>query len=109
MKKIDCEQPVGWGDEGTSTPTVPGCTRMLSGLAAMVLGFACWGSQAHPNLRVTGCGLFKGFVRCDDGKRTMRDRRADVMGGTYFFTVNLAERKRRLLVDHINPKGERRS
>jgi putative transposase len=31
----------------------------------------------------------------------MRYRRADVAGGTYFFTVNLAERKRTLLVDHI--------
>ncbi|MGH8499532.1 MAG: REP-associated tyrosine transposase [Methylococcales bacterium] len=28
-------------------------------------------------------------------------RRADVKGGTYFFTVNLAERKRTLLVDHV--------
>ena len=32
----------------------------------------------------------------------MRYRRADVTGGTYFFTVNLAERKRSLLVDHID-------
>ena len=32
----------------------------------------------------------------------MRYRRADVAGGTYFFTVNLAERKRRLLVDHVD-------
>ena len=32
----------------------------------------------------------------------MRYRRADVAGGTYFFTVNLAERKRMLLVDHID-------
>jgi putative transposase len=32
----------------------------------------------------------------------MRYRRADVMGGTYFFTVNLAERKRTLLVDRID-------
>jgi putative transposase len=31
----------------------------------------------------------------------MRYRRADVAGGTYFFTVNLAERKRTLLVDQI--------
>ena len=29
----------------------------------------------------------------------MRYRRADVAGGTYFFTVNLAERKRTLLVE----------
>ena len=28
-------------------------------------------------------------------------RRADVTGGTYFFTVNLAERKGTLLVDHV--------
>jgi putative transposase len=34
----------------------------------------------------------------------MRYRRADVTGGTYFFTVNLAERKRMLLVDHINAR-----
>ncbi len=27
--------------------------------------------------------------------------RAKVPGGTYFFTVNLLERRRRLLVDHI--------
>lgn len=32
----------------------------------------------------------------------MRYRRADVRGGTYFFTVNLAERRRTLLVDHID-------
>ena len=31
----------------------------------------------------------------------MRYRRADVSGGTYFFTVNLAERKRTLLVDYV--------
>jgi len=29
-------------------------------------------------------------------------RRADVAGGTYFFTVNLAERTRTLLVDHVD-------
>lgn len=32
----------------------------------------------------------------------MQYRRADVTGGTYFFTVNLAERKRTLLVEHID-------
>ncbi len=32
----------------------------------------------------------------------MQYRRADVAGGTYFFTVNLAERKRTLLVDAID-------
>lgn len=32
----------------------------------------------------------------------MRYRRADVTGGTYFFPVNLAERKRTLLVEHID-------
>jgi putative transposase len=32
----------------------------------------------------------------------MRYRCADVAGGTYFFTVNLAERKRTLLVDHVD-------
>ena len=31
----------------------------------------------------------------------MRYRRADAKGGTYFFTVNLAERQLRLLVDHV--------
>lgn len=31
----------------------------------------------------------------------MRYRRADVAGGTCFFTVNLAERKGTLLVDHV--------
>ena len=31
----------------------------------------------------------------------MRYRRAKIYGGTYFFTVNLAERGRTLLVDHI--------
>ena len=29
-------------------------------------------------------------------------RRAKVAGGTYFFTVNLAERKRTLLVEHVS-------
>lgn len=32
----------------------------------------------------------------------MRYRRADVTGGTYFFTVNLAERQRTLLVEYID-------
>lgn len=32
----------------------------------------------------------------------MRYRRAYVAGGTYFFTINLAERKRTLLVDHAD-------
>lgn len=32
----------------------------------------------------------------------MRYRRARMPGGTYFFTVNLAERKRTLLVDYID-------
>ncbi|MEO5344292.1 MAG: transposase [Gammaproteobacteria bacterium SHHR-1] len=31
----------------------------------------------------------------------MRYRRANVPGGSYFFTVNLAERRLRLLVDHV--------
>jgi len=29
-------------------------------------------------------------------------RRTDIAGGTYFFTVNLAERKRTLLIDQVN-------
>ncbi|MCP4265756.1 MAG: transposase, partial [Candidatus Brocadiaceae bacterium] len=32
----------------------------------------------------------------------MRYRRVDVDGGTYFFTVNLADRKRTLLVDYVD-------
>lgn len=32
----------------------------------------------------------------------MRYRRADVAGGTYFFTVNLAERSRTLLLDRVD-------
>ena len=32
----------------------------------------------------------------------MRYRRADAAGGTYFFTVNLAERRSDVLVRHIN-------
>jgi len=32
----------------------------------------------------------------------MKYRRADTKGGTYFFTVNLADRNRTLLVDHID-------
>jgi putative transposase len=32
----------------------------------------------------------------------MHYRRADVAGGMYFFTVNLAERRRTLLVDHMD-------
>lgn len=32
----------------------------------------------------------------------MRYRRVDVAGGVYFFTVNLVERKRTLLVDHVD-------
>ena len=33
---------------------------------------------------------------------TMRYRRADTKGGTYFFTVNLARRNNTLLIDHID-------
>lgn len=36
----------------------------------------------------------------------MRYRRADVTGATYFFTVNLAERKRTLLVDYVDTLRE---
>ena len=32
----------------------------------------------------------------------MKYRHANVKGGTYFFTVNLAERHRCLLVDHVD-------
>ncbi|NOQ15249.1 MAG: transposase [Methyloprofundus sp.] len=32
----------------------------------------------------------------------MRYRRADIKGGTYFFTVNLAERQKTLLIDEID-------
>ena len=32
----------------------------------------------------------------------MRYRRADTKGGTYFFTVNLAERSNALLIDEID-------
>ncbi|TCO82038.1 putative transposase [Plasticicumulans lactativorans] len=32
----------------------------------------------------------------------MRYRRSDIRGGSYFFTVNLADRSSRLLVEHIN-------
>ncbi|MEW6352849.1 MAG: transposase [Pseudomonadota bacterium] len=32
----------------------------------------------------------------------MRYRRADIAGGTYFFTVNLAERSRTLLFDYVD-------
>ncbi len=31
----------------------------------------------------------------------MRYRRADVKGGTYFFTINLVQRHLRLLSDHV--------
>ncbi|SEP08696.1 transposase [Nitrosovibrio sp. Nv6] len=36
----------------------------------------------------------------------MRYRRANVKGGTYFFTVNLLERRRTLLVDHVDALHE---
>ncbi len=32
----------------------------------------------------------------------MRYRRANIEGGTYFFTVNLAERHCLLLLDHVD-------
>jgi putative transposase len=32
----------------------------------------------------------------------MRYRRANVAGGTHFFTINLTERKPTLLVDHVD-------
>ena len=31
----------------------------------------------------------------------MRYRRSDIAGATYFFTVNLADRDRTLLIDHV--------
>jgi putative transposase len=34
-------------------------------------------------------------------------RRVWVPGGTYFFMVNLLERNRRLLVDHVEQMGRR--
>ena len=37
----------------------------------------------------------------------MRYRRANVAGGRYFFTVNLAEPKRTLLVDQIDVEGDK--
>jgi len=36
----------------------------------------------------------------------MRYRRADAPGASYFFTVNLAERQRRLLVEHVDALRE---
>jgi putative transposase len=36
----------------------------------------------------------------------MRYRRADVKGGTYFFTINPAERQRTLLVDYVDTLRE---
>jgi uncharacterized protein involved in tolerance to divalent cations len=33
---------------------------------------------------------------------SMRYRRADVAGTTYFFTFNLAEQKRNLLMEHVD-------
>ncbi len=36
----------------------------------------------------------------------MQYRRSNVAGGTYFFTVNLADRRRTLLVDHVNNLSE---
>ena len=34
--------------------------------------------------------------------KQMRYRRVKITGGTYFFTLNLAERKKTLLIDHID-------
>ncbi|MDO8333184.1 MAG: hypothetical protein Q7T35_00760 [Nitrosomonas sp.] len=34
----------------------------------------------------------------------MRYQRADVKGGIYFFTVNLAQRHLRLLLDNVNKR-----
>lgn len=39
----------------------------------------------------------------------MRYRRAEIKGGTYFFTVNLLERRRTLLVDHLSYVGRKAS
>jgi REP element-mobilizing transposase RayT len=41
-----------------------------------------------------------GFVKIPAMSNTIR---AYIPGGTYFFTVNLLERRRRLLVDNIEP------
>lgn len=41
-------------------------------------------------------------VRCGHTDAMPNYRRVWVPGGTYFFTVNLLERKRRLLVEHID-------
>jgi len=55
------------------------------------------GVLRHPNLR-----FFGGYDTTTWGN-TMRHQPASVGGGTYFLTVNLAEWKRTLLVEHIDP------
>lgn len=45
--------------------------------------------------------LTAGALRCGDARRMSNYRRVWVPGGTYFFTVNLLERDRCLLVEHI--------
>ena len=44
--------------------------------------------------------FYYGYMRCE-WTSSMRYRRADVTGGTFFFTVNLAERSTDLLTRHV--------
>ena len=72
------------GDEGTPTYEAKAINPTYSGVGVRwkcnVLGF----TVVHPNLRM---------MNWNNWEEDVRYRRADVAGGTYFFTVNLAERK----------------
>ena len=83
----------------------------------------CWDSLRHPNLRtvihfktlavyIYAELIYKILIEIHVGVLThlnlqklyftMRYRRANLPGASYFFTVNLAERKSRLLVKHVD-------
>ena len=56
---------------------------------------------AFPDVRVRGLAMLRMHGR-RHGCGMSNYRRLWVPGGTYFFTVNLLERRRRLLVEHID-------
>ena len=58
-----------------------------------------WSSGAEERIRIGWAELAKPNIKGDD--HSMKYRRAHLAGGTYFFTVNLAERSSTLLVDRI--------
>lgn len=68
----------------------------------------CWASLRSAQPTMFNGKFNVGWGECNEPQhkrikvKQMRYRRTTVAGGSYFFTVNLADRKRTLLVDHVD-------